>query len=176
MVDDFLLSVTHSEWVRGLLSLKGCVSSAGFKGNTSPALVITRCMNTSHGTLIEREELIGSAASLSRCLCVCVCVCIYVHLCFQVSDQYYGRDVCRIWPHCVPVCAHRYSMETLLSPLCIVDQVWIFYSRWTVTGVCERLPPPCTSWPILAVVASLEQDKWVSKHAFTKIDIFVLLI
>lgn len=146
MADDFLLSVTHSEWVRGLFSLKGCVSSAGFKWNTSSALVITRCMNTSHGALIEREGLIGSAASSSRCR-----LSIMVWMSALLS--------CRMKAHCVHVCAAcRPRRLLLLSPPCIVDQVWIFYSRWTVAGVCERLLPPCTSWPLLGVAASLEQD------------------
>lgn len=145
MVDDFLLSVTHSEWVRGLLSLKGCVSSACFKGNTSPALVITRCMNTSHGTLIEREELIGSAASLSRCLCVCVYACVFMCICVsrcQISimvgmSAEYGLIVC--------VCVHT---DTAWRPCCLPSALWIRCEFSTADGLWQvcvrdfRLPAP----------------------------------
>lgn len=131
MADDFLLSVTHSEWVRGLFSLKGCVSCTGFKWNTSSALVITRFTNASHGALIEREGLIGSAVTSSRCVCVKVSNC-----------QHYGMDVsaalCTIKALCVRVCVHA---EAACRPCCLLAALWIrwiFSSRWTMTGVGVR--------------------------------------
>lgn len=109
----------ESAFVLRLFSAGRHVSAAVPKWNTSSSWVMTRRLDTSHAALMERQRLIGV---LTLSLPVCVC--------FQPSAPL-GFTV--IFPAACS-CVSTQEVDPRLYTG-IWHQVWIFWSRWAVTGV-----------------------------------------
>lgn len=117
--DDFPSPGMESAFVLRLFSAGRHVSAAVPKWNTSSSWVMTRRLDTSHAALMERQRLIGV---LTLSLPVCVC--------FQASAP---LGFTAIFPAACS-CVSTQEVDPRLYTG-IWHQVWIFWSRWAVTGV-----------------------------------------